>query len=412
MHNHSLEKDLKNYPRGERPELLILDDCAFIEEKKTKYDIYTLEKVDTVAEPLFFGQARNTQRYDKNNFNFLSNMAMTIQRQMWFPEEIKLQKDKLDKETFTEVEDFVYSEQLSRLVFLDSLQGRSPLLTFGQLTTNPEFEAVLLEQEFQESRIHSRSYSYMVENLYTDPDIIFNNIWDNEVLLKAAATTVREPNKLYDSIITYLYKTKNNIDILDEEFEELLEDIIKAIISMNILEGIHFYPGFMAIWSITEFCGKMAGSSRILQFIQRDEKQHLALTQYLFNSLKKHVLFEKVVQRLKPWIYDAYFEAQEESFEWADHLFSKGNLPGMNAEISKQYTKYLVNQRLLAIGFKPINPEVKTNPIKWSNKYINLHSVETSLQESEAVDYVSDPIKDETINTQTRKNIRESLISK
>jgi len=178
---------------------------------------------------------------------------------------------------------------------------------------------------------------------------------------------------------------------------------------MNILEGIHFYPGFVAVWSITEFCGKMAGSSRILQFIQRDEKQHLALTQYLFNSLKRHVLFEKVFKRLNSWIYDAYFEAQEESFEWADHLFSKGNLPGMNAEISKQYTRYLVNQRLLAIGLKPINPEVKTNPIKWSSKYINLHTVETSLQESEAVDYVVDPIKEEVINKEDRKNIRDSL---
>jgi ribonucleoside-diphosphate reductase beta chain len=376
----------------------------------TKYDVYTLEKVNTVAEPLFFGNARNTQRYDKNNFNFLSNLSMTIQRQMWFPEEVKLQKDRLDKETFTEVEDFVYSEQLSRLVFLDSLQGRSPLLTFGQLTTNPEFEACLLEQEYQESRLHSRTYSYMVENIYTDPDIIFNNIWENKVLLKAAKTTIREPNKLYDSIIDYLYHTKHNIEITDDQFEELLEDIIKAIVSMNILEGIHFYPGFAAVWSITEFCGKMAGSSRLLQFIQRDEKQHLALTQYLFNSLKKHTLFEKVVKKLNTWIYDAYFEAQEESFEWADHLFSKGNLPGMNADISKQYTKYLINQRLLAIGLKPINKDVITNPIKWTNKYINLHNVETSLQESEAVDYVSDPIQEEPITKDERLQLINNLL--
>jgi len=375
----------------------------------TKYDVYTLEKVDTTEEPLFFGTARNTQRYDKNNFDFLSNLGMTIQRQMWFPEEIKLQQDKLDKETFTIVEDFVYSEQLSKLVFLDSLQGRSPLLTFGQLTTNPEFEGVLLEQEYQESRLHSRTYSYMVENLYTDPNIIFNNIWDNKVLLKAAATTVREPNELYDSIIDYLYQTKHNITVTNDQFKELLKNIIKAIISMNILEGVHFYPGFIAIWSITEFNNKMAGSSRLLQFIQRDEKQHLALTQYLFNSLKKHSMFKEVVQELNTWIYDAYFEAQEESFEWADHLYSKGNLPGMNAEISKQYTRYLINQRLLAIGFKPINPDVKTNPIKWSNKYINLHNVETSLQESEAVDYVSDPIQEEDITEELLNNIEKSL---
>jgi len=378
----------------------------------SQYDMYTLKNVKTHEEPFFFGEARNTQRFDKNNFTFLNRMSMTLQRQMWFPEEIKLQQDKVDMDTFTIQEDFIYNNQLPRLVFLDSLQGRSPIMTFGQLTTNPEMEATLLEQTYQESRLHSRTYSYMIENLYTDPDKIFEDIWNNQVLLESASHTIREPNKLYDSIIKYLYKTKFEDGVTDTEFKELLADIIKGFVSMNILEGVHFYPGFAAIWSITEFSGKVAGSSRLLQFIQRDEKQHLAFTQYMINSLKKLPMFEEVYASLDSWIYDAYWEAQDDSFKWADYLYSKGNLPGMNAAISKEYTKYLINQRLLAIGKKAINPEVKKNPIPWINKYINLHEVETSLQESEAVDYVNDPLKEEKITKTLRRKIEEELLNK
>lgn len=372
-----------------------------------KYDVYTLEENDTTKEPLFFGTHRNNQRYDKYRFSFLAKIAMTMQNQMWFPEEIKLVQDKVDFATLDEIGEHVFNTQLSKLEFLDSLQGRSPMMTLGQLTTNPEFEATLLEQQFQESRLHSRSYSYMVENMHANPDKIFDDIWINKPLLKSAKTVAREPNKLYRSVIKYIYKTHSGEEITTEELNELKTDIILGIVSMNILEGVRFYLGFVSIWSITEFNNKLAGCSRILQLIQRDEKQHLAMTQFLIGYIKKDPEFADIYKSLNDKIYEMYFEAAEEEFEWADELFRKGNLIGMNADIGKQYVKYLVNQRLLAIGKKTIYPEAKTNPIKWSNKYINLHSVEGSLQESEAIDYVQDPFKEDYVNY---NNIKNSII--
>ena len=367
-------------------------------KKKMKINVYSNEYVNLMEQPLFFGDARNTQRFDKNRFDFLSNIALKMQRLFWVPEEVKLLKDKLDFQNFTIAEDHIFNSQLQKLVMLDSYQGRNPLMTFGQLTTNPEFEATLTEQEYFESRIHSRSYSYMVENMYSNPEIIFKDSWNNKILLKHADTVTVEGNELYRQVVKYLYKTEFENGLSAKEFKILCKQIILSLISMNILEGIRFYLGFASIWAITEFTGKVPGSSRILSFIQRDEKQHLAFTQYIINHLKKTDLFKEIFQELEPVIYEMYFKASEEEFEWADYLYSKGNIQGMNAELGKQYIKYLTNQRLLAIGLKPIYPEVKSLPIKWVNKYINLHSTETSLQESEAVDYLSDPIKDENID--------------
>ena len=363
--------------------------------KDCNLNLYENKYVNLQEQPIFFGCSRNTQRYDKNKYEFYADRALTMQRLFWVPEEIKLQKDRLDKQSANIQEDHIHKSQLQKLVMLDSLQGRSPLLLFGQLTTNPEFEACLIEQEYFESRIHSRSYSYLLEETYSNPDEVFKDSWKNKVLSKHTETVTREYNRLYDLVVQYLYFQKFDQDKLTDEFiYELKKGILLALVSMNILEGIRFYIGFASIWALTEFSGKFPGSSRILSLIQRDEKQHLAFTQFTINTLKKEKIFKDIWQEIQTKVYDMYFEAAEEEFEWADYLFQYGGIMGMNAEIGKQYIKYLTNQRLKAIGLRSIYPEIQDNPVKWTNKYINVHNVETSLQESEATDYILDPINE------------------
>jgi ribonucleoside-diphosphate reductase beta chain len=192
---------------------------------KCELSLYTNEYIDTTKEPLFFGCARNTQRYDKNRYEKLANLALEMQRFFWVPEEIKLLNDKSEFEnTATIAEKHILTTQLQKLVMLDSLQGRTPLLIFGQLTTNPEFEACLLEQEYFEARIHSRSYSYIVEEMYANPSEIFDDTWKNKELRKEIYTITREYNILYDLVTDYLYYKKHNIEI-SEEFMHKLKNI-------------------------------------------------------------------------------------------------------------------------------------------------------------------------------------------
>ena len=364
-----------------------------------KTNLYINEKIDTLKEPLFFGVGRNTQRYDKNRYNNLSNLSMEMQRLFWVPEEIKLQNDKNEFDfLLNEAEKHILTTQLQKLVMLDSLQGRTPLTIFGQITTNPEFEACLLEQEYFEARIHSRSYSYILEFVYSNPSEVFDNTWKNEELRKEINTITREYESLYKNVVDYLYKINNNIKIDDKYIKDLKKKIFLAIISMNILEGIRFYMGFAAIWAINEFSQKIIGIGRILQLIARDENKHLQFTQTLIKILKRDEQFKDIWDEITPKIYDMYFEASEEEFRWADKLFEKGDILGFNKEIGIQYIKYLTNWRIQSIGLKTIYPEAKTNPLKWIGNYINLHNTEKALQESEEIDYISNPIEDENIN--------------
>ena len=371
--------------------------------------LFKNEKCDVTKNPLFFGGCRNTQRFDKNRYNQLSKMALDMQRLFWVPEEIKLAKDKLDFELASEPEKHIFTTQLSKLVMLDSLQGRSPLMIFGQLTNNPEFEGALLEQEYFEGRIHSRSYSYMIEEMFpNNKDDIFDKIWDIPEMRKEIDTITRDFNELYNLTIDYLYKKQNNIKIDDDYKTNLKEKIFLALVSMNILEGIRFYVGFACIWAISEFHQKFYGSSRILQLIARDENQHLRFTQYLIKILKRDDEFKDIWNKITPKIYDMYFEATEEEIAWGDVLLSKGNILGINKEIISQYMKFLANIRLRAIGLKPIYPEAKENPLKWLKNWVDLSIVEKALQESEEVDYMQNPIEGE-INKTKIQNLMKFL---
>jgi len=402
-------------------------------------NLYENHNVDTTTQPLFFGCAKNTQRFDKVKYSFLDNLNTRMQSFFWRPEEIAMKKDKLDfNELCSEAEKFIFTTQLQKLVMLDSIQGRGPILTFSQLTTNPEFENCILTWEFFEGAIHSRSYSYNVEQVYSDPKEVFDKSWDNELLVKHAGTISDEYNKLYDMVIDYLAISRNdnyldkikslfkeksvsgffkqmynqfnlffNKDAKDKFMHDLKKQLVLGLTNVNILEGIRFYPGFAAVWGITEFTGRLSGSSLILQLIARDENQHMALTQWLLNKLRKDELegFTEIFKEVTPDIYDMYWKACEEECEWLDLLYSKGSVLGMNAEIGKQYIKFLTNQRLKAIGLRPIYPEINRNPIPWVEKWLEFSKIEGALQEEEAIDYKMGAINREM----NEKDIKELL---
>jgi ribonucleoside-diphosphate reductase beta chain len=356
-------------------------------KNKCKVSLYDRKKVDLTQHKLFdFDNCtKNTQRFDVVRYPKIDQINDTMLSFFWRPEEISMGKDKSDYETNTdEYEKFILTEQLKKLVMLDSLQGRSPIFTFGQLTSNPEFENAVLTWDFFEGAIHSRSYSHVIQSVYPDPSVVFDETFDNKLLMNHTKTITRDYNELYPEVIKYL-----GGETVDKK--EFKKQILLALVSVNILEGIRFYSGFASVWALTEFRNVFAGSSKILQLIARDENVHMALTQTIINTLRKNDEegFKEIFEEITPQIYDMYFEAAEEEFEWIDYLYQKGCPLGINQNIAKDYIKYLTNLRLKAIGLKTIYPGSTKNPINWINKWLNFGSSESALQEIESIDYQS-----------------------
>jgi len=377
-----------------------------MEHSKCILNLYQNEPIKTEEQPIFFGCARNTQRYDKVKYEFYSKLNQDMKDLFWQAQEISLVNDKADFYNLDKIQKHIFTTVLSKLVMLDSLQGRSPVLMFGQITTNPEFENALNIIQFFEGAIHSFSYSYMVEFMMNEnPGIIFDDSWKNEELRKETDTIIREYNNLYEWVIDYLYHNQHGLELSEEWLEKFKEKIFLAMISINILEGIRFYSGFASVWSITEFSGRLAGSSRILQLISRDENKHLAFTQKTIQFLKKDKHFKGIFEKITSKIYDMYWEASEEEMRWIDELYKYGSPMGINSDIAKTYIKFLTNVRLKAIGLKPIYPEIKENPLKWIGKYLNYGNSEKSLQESEEIDYLLNPIEHSKIDFNYIENI-------
>jgi ribonucleoside-diphosphate reductase beta chain len=344
--------------------------------------LYSSDKVDFTKEPMFFGKTKNIQRYDVQKYKFLETMYETMESFFWVPQEIDLKKDKIDFNNLSESEKHIFTSNIKFQILLDSIQGRGPAFTFSQITTLPELEATMLKINDFEIK-HSKSYSHILRNVYNKPGEIFDGVLDDTFIVKRAETILKVYNKFYTMVLEWLYSGE------EEPSLELKKMTILALINMNILEGIRFYNSFVCSFSFAEN-KKMEGNAKQIKLIARDENTHLAVSQFLINTLRKNESegFTEIFKDLESEIIDMYRKASEEEAEWGRYLFKDGSLIGLNATLLQKYNKYITNKRLQAIGFKAIFPDSDENPLPWVDHWLNSNSMEVLPQETEITSYL------------------------
>ena len=363
--------------------------------------IYSEQVIDFMNEKIFFGQGKNLQRYDIQKYPFYEKLSQRILSFFWRPEEVSLIKDINDFNTLSEQERFIFTENLKYQILLDSVQGRSPFLTFGQVVTLPEVEEAIIIWDFFET-IHSMSYSYIIKNVYPNPEIIFNDIMINKMIVERAASVTDHYNDFYRYLIKYQAK---QLGVEGRELinlDELKKKLYLALVSVNILEGVRFYVSFACSFAFAEN-KKMEGNAKIIKFIARDENEHLAITQKMIRDLRKNKSegFSEIIENLDDEVYKMYREAAEQEMRWAEYLFEKGSIIGLNDKLLIKYMKYMTDKRLKGIGLKGIY-DAKENPLSWMEHWLRNDTVEVLPQETEISSYVVGGIdmnvKDEDFN--------------
>ena len=78
-----------------------------------------------------------------------------------------------------EEQKFIFTSNLKYQTMLDSVQGRGPCLAFLPFVSLPELEGCIVTWDFIET-IHSRSYTYIIKNLYSQPNEVFDTIMGDE----------------------------------------------------------------------------------------------------------------------------------------------------------------------------------------------------------------------------------------
>ena len=328
--------------------------------------------VDYTKVPVFFGsKGMSVQRYDKFKYPGFFELFKKQINAFWLPEEFDLSKDRLDYKNMSDNEKFIFTSNLKYQILLDSVQSRGiPHLT--EDLSNPEVEAFCSAWSFFET-IHSYSYTFIIKNVYAQPGEVFDNILnDNEIIKRASSVT-----KYYDDMINSYGDTE-----LDKK-----KKLYLTLMSVNILEGIRFYVSFACSYAFAQN-GKMEGNAKVISLINKDENLHLGFTQKILRDMatNKDEGFFDIVNELKPTVINMFKLAAEEELEWADYLFQNGSMLGLNADILKKYMMFLTNSRLKAIGLEPIFDRVN-NPINWINAWTNSESVQAAPQETEIESY-------------------------
>ena len=361
--------------------------------------VFNTVEVDTKKQPMFFGQPLGVQRYDNFKYPQFENLTKQQLGYFWRPEEVSLQKDRGDFQTLRSEQKHIFTSNLKYQTMLDSVQGRAPGMAFLPYCSLPELEACMECWSFMEM-IHSRSYTYIVKNVYADPSEVFDTIIkDDRILERAASVTAA-----YDNFINQAQEwgASNNWkadwkDHINAEWtrKDLKRSLYRAIANVNILEGIRFYVSFACSFAFGEL-KLMEGSAKIISLIARDENQHLAITQNIINNWRKGDDPEmvEIIKEQEQWTYEMFDNCVNEEKKWAEYLFKDGSMIGLNDKLLHQYVEWIANKRLRSIGLKPVyDIPLKNNPLPWTEHWISSKGLQVAPQETEVESYVVGGIK-------------------
>lgn len=338
---------------------------------------------DNLDNPIFFGEPMGMQRFDKPKYKQIKEFYDTQFSWIWRPEEISLGQDKKDFADLAPNAKRIVTMNLGYQMLLDSAQTRG----IGNLLehcTNAELELALGIWMFEEG-VHSKSYTYIVQNVYDDPSIKLDELQTDPEILKRANGVI----KYYDDLINMLPETSD----YDKK-----KKLYLTLVSIQIIEAISFYVSFACNYAFDEL-GIMKGNSKIIQLINRSENLHVGFTNTLIKILTKNENegFVQVVEDCKELVNEMWSDAAVAEIEWAKYLFAEGDIIGLNAEILEQYMYYLCNLRMKSCGMQRIFPITK-NPILWIQKYTNSSAVQNAPQESEEISYLTNSVTAEGID--------------
>ena len=289
----------------------------------------------------------------------------------WLPTEISMQTDIeqwKSKTVLSDDERHAFKTVLGFFTTADSIAANNLVLAFYKHITSPEARLYLLRQAYEEA-VHTHAYQYMVESLGLDGTEIYN--------------MYREVDAIYDKeefILTF------NSGIFDDNFktgtfeadQKFLENM--CVFSL-ILEGIFFYSSFAVIFGFQRQ-NKLVGSAEQIQYIMRDESNHMNFGIDMINTIKQEqpeLWTPEFVERIKALIR----KAVDLEYKFAVNVFPTG-IFGLNADGFKQYIEHIADRRVTRIGIPAMYNA--TNPFPWMSEAVDLNK-EKNFFETRVTEY-------------------------
>jgi ribonucleoside-diphosphate reductase beta chain len=348
---------------------------------KAQYNLNT--KTDYLNRKMFLDPAGpvTIQRFEEVKYKKIADYEQTARGFFWQPEEISLSKDANDFKEASDSVKHIFTSNLLRQTALDSLQGRAPNQVFGPVVSIPELEALISNWSFFETNIHSKSYSHIIRNIYNVPKDVFNTIHDTKEIVDMASSV----GDYYEALHVINCRKELGETVTEKEH---IKAIYMALHASYALEAFRFMVSFATSLAMVE--NKIfIGNGNIISLILQDELLHKGWTAFLINQVvKEDNRFAEAKAECEQEVYQLYVDVIREEKEWADYLFNKGPVIGLNANILKDFVDYTAVAALKEIGIKYQQAAPKSTPIPWFNKHVDTSKKQSALQETESTNYV------------------------
>lgn len=289
----------------------------------------------------------------------------------WLPTEIGMQLDIeqwKNPSVITDEERRAFETVLGFFTTADSIAANNIVMAIYKHITSPEARMYLLRQGYEEA-VHTHAYQYIVESLGLDEGKIFNMYREVGAIYDKASFVVSFNEGIFNP------EFKTGTLAADQKFVENL------VVASLIMEGIFFYSAFAVMFGFQRQ-KKMVGSAEQIQYIMRDESQHLNFGINLINTIK--------IEQPEIWtpafqqhVVDLIKEATVLEYTFAQTVFPKG-IFGMNADSFKQYIEHIADRRLNSIGLASVYNV--PNPFPWMSEAVDL-SKEKNFFETRVTEY-------------------------
>lgn len=281
---------------------------------------------DVSARTVWFGETTNLMQLNDVRYAWAVGLYQQMRENFWIPQKLDLTQDVTDYNNLTPAERRAFDGILSYLTFLDSVQTCN-LPHVKSSITAPEVSLCIAEQISQEG-MHNQSYQYMIETIIPgDRRSAVYDFWRTDKVLRDRCEYIASCYQRY----------------IDDPSPE---NYFTTLLADYLLEGLYFYNGFIFFYNLASRM-LMPGSADIFKMINRDELSHVRLFQKLLPEAMATFPYSE------DYIYEMFDRAVQYECGWTNHIVGNDIL-GITEQSTEIYTKYLANNRLKAIGLKPL----------------------------------------------------------
>ncbi|WP_085521564.1 ribonucleotide-diphosphate reductase subunit beta [Tuberibacillus sp. Marseille-P3662] len=310
------------------------------------------------------GTSSNVLNWDDTRFPWAYSLYKTMLSNFWTPFEINMSNDIKQYQQLTDDEQRAFNKIIGLLAFLDSIQtdyaGR-----VANYLTDSSLCALMTVLGFQEV-VHNQSYSYVLSSVTNkqNQDEIFEYWKHDEVL--------RERN-----------------DFIVEGYQRFIDDptpqtFMESIVFDVILEGLNFYSGFAFFYNLARN-QKMVSTSTMINYINRDEQQHVNLFARIFKAVREDYPELKTAEN-DEFVRQTFIKAAELEINWGRYIIGD-RFDGITMEELEAYIKFTANTRVKQLGVDSPFSDYNKNPLPWIKAYSDVNAGKSDFFEQKSRQY-------------------------